>query len=225
LCSDCQRKIPTNPLRIFDCKEESCREISQGFPKITDFLCRECDEHFKNFCSYLDLYGLKYKVEPRLVRGLDYYTKTTFEIVSTELGAQDAILGGGRYDDMIKDFGGPDVCGIGFALGVERLLSLVPQKMEPENIVYLVCLGEKAKKEGMLLVQYFHKENIECLLEYKSRNLSKQMSRANKIRAAWVLIIGEDEIKKKRFQLKNMASGEQKEVAREEALNIIRGNI
>jgi len=224
LCSDCQRKISTNPLRIFDCKEESCREITQGFPKITDFLCQECDEHFKNFCSYLDLYGLKYKVEPRLVRGLDYYTKTTFEIVSTELGAQDAILGGGRYDDMIKDFGGPDVCGIGFALGVERLLSLVPEENKPENIVYLVCLGEEAKKEGMLLVQYFHKENIECLLEYKSRNMSKQMSRANKIGAAWVLIIGEDEIKKKRFQLKNMASGEQEEVTREEALHIIRGN-
>lgn len=225
LCPDCQRKISTNPLRIFDCKEDSCRKISQGFPKITDFLCRDCDEHFKNFCSYLDLFGLKYEVEPRLVRGLDYYTKTTFEIVSTELGAQDAILGGGRYDDMIKDFGGPDICGIGFALGVERLLSLVPEEKEPENIVYLVCLGEEAKKEGMLLAQYFHKENIECLLEYKSRNMSKQMSRANKIGAAWVLIIGEDEIKKKRFQLKNMSSGEQKEVTREKALKIIRGNI
>ncbi len=225
LCPDCQRKISTNPLRIFDCKEDSCRKISQGFPKITDFLCRDCDEHFKIFCSYLDLFGLKYEVESRLVRGLDYYTKTTFEIVSTELGAQDAILGGGRYDDMIKDFGGPDICGIGFALGVERLLSLVPEEKEPENIVYLVCLGEEAKKEGMLLAQYFHKENIECLLEYKSRNMSKQMSRANKIGAAWVLIIGEDEIKKKRFQLKNMSSGEQKEVTREKALKIIRGNI
>jgi len=218
LCDDCQRKIDLNPLRIFDCKEEKCRELSQDFPKITDFLCPECEEHFKLFKVHLGSYGIAYRLEPRLVRGLDYYTKTTFEIISSKLGAQDAILGGGRYDDMMKEFGGPDICGIGFAMGLERFLSIVPFKEEKESFLYIAFLGDAAKNTGMDLARQLRKNGIECLIEYRDRNLKNQMSRANKLGAAWVLIIGEDEVKANRYQLKNMETGDQQEVSADDIL-------
>jgi histidyl-tRNA synthetase len=221
LCSDCQRKIGTNPLRIFDCKIEACREIAQEFPRITDYLCPECDEHFRKFRSYLDLYGIKYRIEPLLVRGLDYYTKTTFEIISSKLGAQDSILGGGRYDDMMKDFGGPDICGTGFAVGMERLLSLVPSEEKPDVFVYFVTVGEEARRAGMELARAVRRAGVECLIEYKDRSLRNQMSRADKLGATWVLIIGEDEVNRGVYQLKNMDSGEQKTCSREKILKIL----
>ncbi len=222
LCPDCQRKIDLNPLRIFDCKEETCREISQEFPKITDFLCPECGEHFKMFCDHLEEYGIAYCLEPRLVRGLDYYTKTTFEIISSKLGAQDAILGGGRYDDMMKKFGGPDICGIGFAMGLERFLSVVPFHEEKESFLYIAFLGVEAKKAGMKLARELRKGGVECLIEYRERNLKNQMSRAHKLGATWVLIIGDDEVRAKRYQLKNMGTGVQQEVAAKDIRALIR---
>lgn len=224
LCPDCQRKITANPLRIFDCKVETCQEISKGFPKITDYLCQECDDHFNRFCDYLGLYRIAYQVEPRLVRGIDYYTKTTFEIISSKLGAQDAILGGGRYDDMMREFGGPDLCGIGFAMGVERLISVVPFKDDRERFVYLVSLGEEAKRVGMELARFLRRERVECLIEYKERSLKGQMSRANKLGANWVLIIGDEEVKKAKFQLKDMKTGVQSEETKDEVLRILRGS-
>jgi histidyl-tRNA synthetase len=221
LCSDCQRKIDTNPLRIFDCKVESCRAIAQDFPKITDYLCPECDEHFRQFYTYLDLYGIEYRIEPLLVRGLDYYTKTTFEIISSKLGAQDSILGGGRYDDMMKNFGGPDICGTGFAAGMERLLSLVPFEEKPDVFVYFVTMGEEARKAGMELAQSIRKNGVECLIEYKDRSLRNQMTRADKLGAKWVLIIGEEEVKTRKYPLKIMETGEQGMYTRDEILAIL----
>lgn len=221
LCVDCRRKISTNPLRIFDCKVETCREIAHEFPKITDYLCPGCADHFRKFCSYLDAYGIKYRLEPRLVRGLDYYTKTTFEIISSELGAQDSILGGGRYDDMMKDFGGPDICGIGFAVGMERLLSLVPFENKGEVFLYIVTLGEEARMAGMKVARGLRRNGVECLIEYKDRTLNKQMSRADKLGAKWVLIIGEDEVKSGKYQLKNMESGEQRACTQEDILAVL----
>lgn len=222
LCPDCQRKITTNPLRIFDCKVETCREVAREFPKITDYLCSECEAHFNNFKSHLNSYQIDYIIEPRLVRGIDYYTKTTFEIISAKLGAQDAILGGGRYDDMMKVFGGPDICGIGFAVGMERLISLVPYSKESENFLYLAFIGDEAQRQGMALARFLRHKDVECLMEYKERSLKNQMSRANKLGASWVLIIGEEEIKKGKHQLKNMATGEQVEVSQEDIIKIIR---
>jgi histidyl-tRNA synthetase len=222
LCVDCQRKVELNPLRIFDCKKETCREAAKTFPEITDYLCQECKEHFNRFCDYLAFYGIKYKVEPRLVRGIDYYTKTTFEIVSSKLGAQNAIIGGGRYDDLMKDFGGPDICAIGFAMGLERLISVVPFTEEKGEFLYLAYLGDESKRVGMQAVQFLRKESVECLIEYKERSMKSQMSRANKLGAAWVLIIGEEEVKKKKYKLKNMASGLQVEGTQDEILRIIR---
>ncbi len=221
LCPDCQRKIITNPLRIFDCKTETCREAAQAFPKITDYLCQECEEHFRRFCDYLSFYGIEHRIEPRLVRGIDYYTKTTFEIVSSRLGAQDAIIGGGRYDDMMKEFGGPDLCGIGFALGMERLISLIPRASDQEKFLYLAHLGEEARREGMRLVRALRSKGVECLVEFKERNLKSQLSRANKLGASWVLIIGEEEVKKRKYQLKNMKTGRQDELTQEEIIKTL----
>ncbi|MCK4363316.1 MAG: histidine--tRNA ligase [Candidatus Aminicenantes bacterium] len=222
LCPDCKRKVELNPLRIFDCKIETCREAAKTFPKITDYLCQECEDHFNRFCDHLVFYGIKYKVEPRLVRGIDYYTKTTFEIVSSKLGAQNTLIGGGRYDDMMQDFGGPDLCAIGFAMGLERLISVVPFTEEKDEFLYLAYLGDESKRAGMKAVQFLRKESVECLIEYKERSIKNQMSRANKLGASWVLIIGEEEIKEGKYKLKNMASGLQVEGTQDEILKIIR---
>jgi len=222
LCPDCQRKTETNPLRIFDCKNEACREVSSSFPRITDYLCKECREHFSQFCSYLDLYGISYRLEPRLVRGLDYYTRTTFEIVSSRLGAQNAILGGGRYDYMSREFGGPDLCAIGFAVGMERLISVVPFAEEKEKFLYLAYLGDEAKKKGMELARFLREKGVECLMEYRERNLKNHLSRANKLGAAWVLIVGEDELKRNNYILKDMETGTQVTASLEEVPEYLR---
>jgi len=222
LCPDCQRKASLNPLRIFDCKVESCRVVASTFPLITDYLCQECREHFQKFLNYLNLYGIAYQVEPTLVRGLDYYTKTAFEIVAEHLGAQNAICGGGRYDDMVKEFGGPDLCGIGFAMGMERLLSVA--RIEPirSSFVYFAYVGEEAKNQSLKLSRFFRSQGIECLVEFKDRSIKTHFSRANKIGASWVLIIGEDEIKKGKFQLKDMATSRQIEGSAEELATLIK---
>jgi len=169
LCPDCQRKAELNPLRIFDCKNEACRQVASGFPLITDFLCQECRHHFQKFREYLDLYGIEYRVEPTLVRGLDYYTKTAFEIVAEPPGAQNAICGGGRYDDMVREFGGPDLCGIGFAMGMERLLSVAEFQVPEDSFVYFAYLGDQAKRESLRLARVLRSEGIECLIEFKDR--------------------------------------------------------
>ncbi len=219
LCSDCQRKIQTNPLRIFDCKKEKCRKIADNFPKIIDYLCNECEQHFSKFKDYLELYEIKYRIEPKLARGLDYYTKTVFEVISKRLGAQDAVLGGGRYDDLVKIFGGPSLPGIGFAIGAERLISLLPEEFEKEkDFIYVIYLGEEAKREAISLLRFLRMNNIQCIAEFKNKNLKNQLSRANKLNARWVLIIGEEELRKKRYKLKDMEKAIQIEVNKEEIL-------
>jgi histidyl-tRNA synthetase len=222
LCPDCQRKIATNPLRIFDCKVESCRAEAAAFPKITDFLCGECRDHFDRVLALLDLYGLKVRVEPNLVRGLDYYTKTTFEVVSPGLGTQSSLLGGGRYDDMMKDFGGPDICGIGFAMGLERIIAVLDLKPEPKRLLTFAYLGEAGRTKAVELARFFRRNGVAALVEFGPKNMGKQFARANKLAAAWVCVIGEDEIARGRFQLKDMAAGTQTEGSPEELLEILR---
>jgi len=222
LCADCQRKAETNPLRIFDCKVEACREIAAAFPSIQDFLCEECREHFRKLLSSLEVLMIPYRVDPRLVRGLDYYTKTTFEIVASGLGAQNALLGGGRYDDMMKDFGGPDICGTGFAMGIERVLSVSTIAPAPRKLLYVAYLGDEAKKAGLELARSFRASGVECLIEYKDRSMKAHFGRANKLQAAWVLIVGENEMKAGRFGLKDMAAGRQFEGEPDYLLALIR---
>jgi histidyl-tRNA synthetase len=222
LCPDCLRKVTTNPLRIFDCKVETCRELARRFPEITDYLCPECKGHFRSFRAHLDSYGIPYRIEPRLVRGIDYYTRTTFEITTAKLGAQNAVLGGGRYDDMIKDFGGPDISAIGFAAGMERLLAVARLDKQPENYVFIAYLSDEAKKTALRLARDLRHQAVECLLEFKGHSLKSQLGRASKLQASWSLIIGEEEIKKGRFQLKNMKTGAQQEVSQQDIVNIVR---
>ncbi|MGZ4886960.1 MAG: histidine--tRNA ligase [Candidatus Aminicenantales bacterium] len=223
LCPDCQRKVETNPLRIFDCKVEACRKAAESFPRILDYLCEECRAHFQAVLGWLDLFKIPYRVEPRLVRGLDYYTKTTFEIVSGRLGAQNALVGGGRYDDMMKDFGGPDICAIGFAMGMERVLSVADLPPEKRKFLYLAYLGDEAKKAGLDLGRFFRRNGVECLIEFKDRGMKAHFGRANKLQAAWVLIVGDDELRKGRFGLKEMATGRQVEGTGDELLAVLRG--
>jgi histidyl-tRNA synthetase len=225
LCTDCRRKIDTNPLRIFDCKIEACREAAATFPRIIDHLCDECRDHFVRFRSYLDLYKIPYRIDPLLVRGLDYYTRTAFEIITTKLGAQNAICGGGRYDDMMKEFGGPDLCAIGFAIGMERLLSVTEPRPVQRKVLYVAYLGDAAKKVGMKLARIFRRADIECLLEFKDKGLKAHMARANKLGAAWVLIAGEDELRKGRYPLKDMGSGVQTEGTPEEIIRAIQESV
>ncbi len=223
LCPDCQRKAELNPLRIFDCKNEACRLVASSFPLLNDFLCEECRLHFQKFREYLDLYGIEYRVEPTLVRGLDYYTKTAFEIVAEHLGAQNAICGGGRYDDMVREFGGPDLCGIGFAMGLERLLSVSRIEIPKDSFVYFAYLGDLAKRESLRLARTLRSEGIECLIEFRDRGMKAHFSRANKLGADWVLIIGEDELKKGKYQLKDMVNSRQFEGSALELVGIIKG--
>ena len=222
LCPDCQRKVETNPLRIFDCKVATCQRAAESFPRILDYLCPECRDHFQALLGWLDLYKIAYRVEPRLVRGLDYYTKTTFEVVSGGLGAQNALLGGGRYDDMMKDFGGPNLCGIGFAMGMERVLSVAELPPEKKRFLYLAYLGQDAKKAGLELARFFRRNGVECLVEFKDRGMKAHFARASKLEAAWVLIVGDDELCKGRFGLKDMATGRQVEGTQDELLAALR---
>lgn len=222
LCPDCQRKAEINPLRIFDCKIETCRQAASTFPRITEYLCDECRTHFNQFTGYLDFYGIKYRIDPTLVRGLDYYTKTAFEIVTEHLGAQNAICGGGRYDDMVREFGGPDLCGIGFAMGVERLLSVAKITPPKDRFVYIAYLGEEAKKKSLATARDWRQQGVECLVEFKDRNMKAHFSRANKLGADWVLIIGENELARGLFQLKDMVNSKQYEGKPEELLKIIK---
>jgi hypothetical protein len=152
---------------------------------------------------------------------LDYYTKTTFEITTSKLGAQNSILGGGRYDDMMKDFGGPDICGIGFAMGVERLLEVSEQAVEPERFLYLAYLGDNAKNEAIRLARFLRQKGIECLIEFREKGLKSQLSRASKLQASWTLIIGEDELRRGRYQVKDMKSGTQTEAGKEDILGLL----
>jgi histidyl-tRNA synthetase len=221
LCPDCQRKAETNPLRIFDCKLEGCQAVARTFPLINDFLCEDCRKHFNQFLGYLDLYQLPYKIEPTLVRGLDYYTRTTFELVVENLGAQKAIGGGGRYDNLVKEFGGPDLCGTGLAIGLERLLLISKLKAEPQIFAYFAYSGEQARQAGLLAARYFRSRGIPCLLEFKERSLSSHFSRANKIGAAWTVIIGEDELASGQYQLKDMLESRQYKGSLEELVRIM----
>lgn len=209
LCDDCRRKIDTNPLRIFDCKVESCRQAAAGFPKISEYLCEECRAHFAALREYLDFLGVAYRVEPNLVRGLDYYTRTTFEVVTLDGGQQNAVLGGGRYDDLTKDFGGPDLAATGFAMGMERLIALLDPAPRARKVLYIVHVGDAAGKKAMELAGFFRRHGIETLIEYADRSVRNQFGRANKLGAAWVVVVGEDELATGVFQLKDMAAGTQ----------------
>jgi histidyl-tRNA synthetase len=215
LCEDCQRRLNYNPLRIFDCKVETCKEAIADAPKVTDFICEACQTHFDQVKEYLKMSGLAYILNPRMVRGLDYYTRTAFEVVSYSLGSQNAVTGGGRYDNLFQEIGGMDVPGIGFAVGVERLISLLPEGKSITHPLHLfvAALGEKGAKAAYPLLHQLHIAGIRSELDYEGKSLKSQMRRADKLGARYTLILGEDELNKGRAFLRNMQDKSQEEVS------------
>ncbi|MDD5414872.1 MAG: histidine--tRNA ligase [Smithellaceae bacterium] len=208
LCPDCQRRIYTNPLRVFDCKVETCGKIIADAPRILNFLCAECDDHFSAVKSYLTDLKLPYKINPQMVRGLDYYTKTAFEVKSGELGAQNSLAGGGRYDGLVSFLGGPEVPGIGFGIGMERLIACLPpdDKNPYHTDIYIAALGARAQKIAFGLTQELRRAGISAAMDYADRSLKSQMKRADKLNSAYTLIFGDKEIDENRAELRNMST-------------------
>jgi histidyl-tRNA synthetase len=214
LCEDCRRRLRTNPLRIFDCKVEGCQKAIADAPRVIDFMCEECEQHFRKVKEYLELADLSYILNPRLVRGLDYYTRTAFEVVSYQLGSQNAVTGGGRYDNLFQEIGGADIPGIGFAIGMERLISLLPEGSAfiqyPK--LFIAALGEESYREAYQLINRLHLDGIRAELDYEGKSLKSQMRRANKLKARYVLILGEEELKRGRAVLRDMETKSQEEI-------------
>lgn len=209
LCSDCQKRIPLNTLRVLDCKVPSCQKIIEEAPLISNHLCISCEDHFQKLREYLEEAGVSYELTPRLVRGLDYYVKNVFEMSSSLLGAQDAVLGGGRYDGLLKSLGGPDLPSFGWALGVERLSLIAEPKGKVINDVYIVWLGEKEFKLALKISSLLRGSNIPAIVDGEERSLKNSLKRADKLGVKFVVIIGEDELKGGLLTLKNLKSGEQ----------------
>ncbi len=214
LCPDCLRRIDRNPLRCFDCKVPQCKEAMTDAPRITDFVCEKCLEHFSLVKSHLDELSVSYSVNPAMVRGLDYYVRTAFEIVTESLGAQNAVGGGGRYDGLVKDLGGPDIPGIGFALGTERILLLMDESSLPtrsEGVdVYMVLLGEDSRRKGFQLAQKLRMAGISVEMDYDPKSIKSQMRSADKFGAFISVIIGEDELRQSVAQIRFMNEGSQR---------------
>ncbi len=228
LCPTCNERYTTNPMRILDCKVESCQEAIKGAPYMLDHLCEECVDHFDRTKSYLDVMKVPYIVDPGIVRGLDYYNRTAFEFVSNDIGAQGTVCGGGRYDGLIESVGGPAVPGVGFGLGIERLLlTLESQGIEipkPEPMdVFIIAMGEPAFVKGMELLCTLRGSGIKSEIDHLKRSTKAQFKFADKIGAHFSLIIGDDELAKGEAQLKDMRTGEQKGVAFEAIVNNIKG--
>ena len=219
MCVDCQRRADTNPLRVLDCKVEADQAIIEKLPKIIDHLDPECRQHFDRVSSELQARGLVYHVTPRLVRGLDYYTRTTFEITSGALGAQNALVGGGRYDGLSEMLGGPSTPGIGFSIGQDRLILAVQAAavLQPGNplAAYVVWMGEPTLAPAARLVRELRAQGLTVGIDYDSMKIKKAMGIANKLQARFAIIIGEGELASGKYQVKNMATSEQTELAPE----------
>jgi histidyl-tRNA synthetase len=213
LCADCQRRTETNPLRVLDCKVPEDQPVIESLPRISDHLCDECRAHFAEVRRELELLGIPYRLSHRLVRGLDYYVRTTFEVLSGELGAQNSVLGGGRYDGLVKELGGPDIPGIGFALGMERLVMLIPPvPVEARCEVFLAPLVPEGRDFALRLQRQLRKAGVSAMTDHEGRGLKSQMKRADKLGARFVAILGEDEMAKARWTIRNMKASTQEEV-------------
>ncbi|MDD3581282.1 MAG: histidine--tRNA ligase [Desulfobacca sp.] len=216
LCPDCQRRVATNPLRVFDCKSKTCQEMVTAAPTLQEQLCPDCRRHLDRVLELISGFGLSFEVNPRLVRGLDYYTRTAFEVVTTQLGAQDAIAGGGRYNGLVKALGGPDLPAIGFAIGQERLAALLTDSRlgsEPHPFLFIAALGAAARYRGFQLLQEIRKLGLAAEMEFTDRSLKAQMSIADRRKATYVLILGDRELATGEAPLRHMAGGGQETMA------------
>ena len=211
-CNTCKSRFERNPMRILDCKEGNCKKLNEGAPIILDYLCEECKEHFENVKSSLDKQGIGYKIDPQIVRGLDYYTKTVFEFVSEE--EDYTVLAGGRYDELVKELGGVQTSALGFAMGLERIIEIYEnEKIKPETPeIYIATLGEEAEEFARELVHELRKNGTHAETDIMGKGLGAQFKYADKIGAKYVITIGEDELQTKQAELKNMETGETKPI-------------
>ena len=227
LCPDCKTRLTRNPLRLLDCKKPVCQQIANSAPRSIDYLCPDCDNHFKQLQRYLELLGLPFEINHRLVRGLDYYTKTVFEIQPEEEGAQSTLGGGGRYDDLIEELGGKPTPAIGFATGIERIiLNLkkhnIPAPPLPRPQVFITYIGDEARDEAVKLAATLRKNGIGVIEAFGSKSLKAQLRQANNLGARYSIIIGEQEIKTSTVILRDMSTSEQKTIHFPELQGILR---
>jgi histidyl-tRNA synthetase len=214
-CPDCQRRRHTNALRVFDCKVERCRELLVEAPMLLDRVCPGCAQHFSQVRQSLDELQTQYLIDARMVRGLDYYTRTTFEVITDQLGAQNAVGGGGRYDGLMKDLGGPDLPGIGFAMGMERLILLLQQQdngSRRQADLFVAALGDRARRRAFVLTQQLRAEGLATALDYGGASLKSQMRKADKLQVRFVAILGDDEVAQGALQLRDMVAKTQEAV-------------
>lgn len=212
LCPDCQRRSASNPLRVFDCKSKICQDFLEHTPTLSERLCEDCEQFQARLWALLERFGVNFTLNPRLVRGLDYYTRTAFEVTTDQLGAQDAVAGGGRYDGLIQALGGPDLPAIGFAIGQDRLAALLEQSalLQPQGPqLFIAALGPAARDLGFQLLQEVRHRGIAAEMEFTDRSLKNQMTIANRREAAFVLILGDQELAAGQAPLRRMSSGEQ----------------
>lgn len=227
LCDTCKTRYEQNPLRILDCKEEKCKAICAGAPKTIDCLCDDCKEHFESLKACLDALNIPYTVNPMIVRGLDYYTKTVFEVVSDALGAQSAVCGGGRYDYLVEEVGGPSVPAVGFGMGMERLIIMLenmgiklPEQKTPD--VYIASMGDNAFMTAMKLAYALRDEGIYAEFDHVGRSFKAQFKFADKIGAKSVIVIGDSELEKGEYKLKNMRDGSELAFKAENAADAVK---
>ncbi len=214
MCGQCRQRFDKNPLRILDCKEETCKAITAKAPKITDYLCEDCKTHFEKVQNLLSKQGITYKVNPGIVRGLDYYTRTVFEFVSTDIGAQGTVCGGGRYNNLVEEVGGKPTPAVGFGLGLERLLLVLENlnklnACEEHTDLYVLPIGENAKEYALSLVSKLRSEGISAETDIMDRGIKAQMKYADKSGARYVVALGDDEIASGTIKLKNMSDGKE----------------
>ncbi len=226
MCETCKIRFEKNPLRVLDCKEEKCKEITQNAPAITDYLCEECTNHFDNLKNYLTIAGLSFNVNSRIVRGLDYYTRTVFEFVTYSLGSQGTVCGGGRYDKLIETLGGTSTCGVGFGMGIERVLMLmeatgvnIPEANQIK--IYFATMGKKAYDKAFNLTFHLRRQGIKAELDHMQRSLKAQFKYADKIKSEYVAVIGDNELDGGFVQLKNMKDGSSESIKFDEIVKYI----
>jgi len=230
LCTDCKVRLERNPLRLLDCKQPSCQQVADVAPRNIDYLCPSCDEHFKRLQKYLDLLGFPFQINPRLVRGLDYYTRTVFEIQPEEEGSQSTIVGGGRYDDLIEELGGKPTPAVGFATGIERIVRNLKREgiavpLLPKPHVFLAFVGDEAGAEAIKLAAKLRRAGIGVIEAMGSRSLKAQLRQADALGARYTLIVGEQELKSHVVILRDMTTAQQKTVSLHQIENELRDQI
>ena len=225
LCPECQRRFERNPLRALDCKKEGCQSVMREAPQTADFLCEPCRQHFETVLNLLAGVGITGMLDPKLVRGLDYYTRTTFEVIAEGLGAQNSVTGGGRYDGLIEEIGGPATPGIGFAIGFERLVAVLEHHglavREPRPHVFVAPLGASALRQAFILVERLRGAGLRAEMGYDEKSLRSQLRHANKLGAAFTVMLGERELAAGEVALKEMRGGEQEDVPLDEVVTYL----